>query len=113
MSYLNIQLYPINGVNRMNLVKKIIIALSVMVGSPAAAGMISLDSMLNGAHDEVAVRKALLEAVVQYGKVVLYFGADWCKYCKSTKAAILELLSQFPDVMFIISDITKYPFLKN
>ena len=55
----------------------------------------------------------MLEAVVQYGKVVLYFGADWCKYCKSTKAAILELLSQFPDVMFIIADITKYPFLKN
>lgn len=96
----------------MNLFEKIALAAAFMAVAPAYTGMIILESLLNGARDEASVRKALLEAVMKYGKVVLYFGRDTCKYCVTTKAAIHELLSKYPDVMFVMVDIIKYPFLK-
>ncbi len=96
----------------MNMIKKIALLVAVIAAVPVHAGMISLDSMLNGRRDEVSIRKVLFEAVMKYGKVVLYFGAEWCGACRSTKTAILELLSQFPDVMFVLVDLTKYPSLK-
>lgn len=97
----------------MKLFKKIAFGIALALGFQASAGVINLDSLLNGKRDEATVRKVLLECVQKYGKVVLYSGADWCKFCRSTKAAILALMSQFPDVMFIIVDTDLYRFLKN
>lgn len=97
----------------MNLIRTIALMSAVLVSAHATAGMISLDSLLYGKTDETSVRKAILEAAMKYGKVVFYFGTESCKYCVTTKAAIHALLSQFPDVMFVLIDLTKYPFLKN
>lgn len=96
----------------MNFIKKIAVALGLFIGAQAHAGVIYLDSLLHGARNEAAVRKAILEYIQTHGKVVFYFGTENCKACISTKDAINKLLSQFPDVIFVIVDLAQYGYLK-
>lgn len=98
--------------NPMNLFEKIALTAVFMAMAPSYTGMISLESMLNGARDEASVRKALLETVMKYGKLVLYFGTQSCPPCRVTKAAIEALLSKYPDIMFVMIDLGKYPSLR-
>jgi thiol-disulfide isomerase/thioredoxin len=97
----------------MNISKKIALGLALVAGIQATAGMQNLDTLLSRAADKTSAFKLIEEIVKKYPKLVLYFGKDSCKFCKTTKAAIAQLLSSYPDVMFIMIDLGKYPFFKN
>jgi hypothetical protein len=96
----------------MNYMKNIGLMFGLLIGIHAYSGVISLSSLVQKKSDEAVVRKAILEYIQKHPKVVFYFGIENCKSCTTTKAAITKLLSQFPDVMFVLVDLAQYKYLK-
>src|SRR5438477_1058056 len=97
----------------MNLCKKIALGLAFMAGFQATAGQLAFDVFLKGAANKDMAFRALGEVVKKYPKLVIYFGKKACKYCVKTEQSITTLLAQYPDVMFVMIDLAKYPFFKN
>jgi|GEM_PF-5456814 len=92
----------------MNYITKIAILSLSFVGLALNPAYVALDTLLPGKLDENAAFQALLECVQKYNKLVLCFDVKKSAH----KNAMMKVLSQYPDIMFIFVDITKYPFFK-
>lgn len=97
----------------MNICKKIALGLALIAGMHATAAQLTFDAFIKGAANKDMVFRALGEVVKKYPKLVIYFGKKACKYCVKTEQSIAALLAQYPDVMFVMIDLAKYPFFAN
>jgi hypothetical protein len=88
-------------------------ALLLLASTIIYSKMVTFDAVLKN-HPGKNYTRTLTDAIEEAGNVVVYVGSEKrCKFCKITMDAIRKLLSEFPDVLFIIIGSDTYPNFKS